>query len=374
MSVYLRGTCKRAHRHSGECKHYHFSFRLNGKRYRGSLPEARTKWQAEQAELRIRQEIFEGRYGKTELGAVNFGDFVDRFYLEWAKANKRSWKDDDYKLPALKAFFQNSPLRDITPFSIERFKQARLNTPTKHKTPRSHATVSLEMALLSRIFSLAIDFNELETNPCLKVAKLKLDNQRYRYLLPEEEPRLHVVLVGQRSHLADLVPVAIGTGLRKNEQLSLQIKHVDFARSVILATGTKTRKNREVPMNPEVREIMLRLCRSKSGDDYVFVNRKTRRRFTDVKRAFNGACAAAKIHGLVWHDLRATFGTRLGEAGFDAFTIMALMGHSNVRTTQRYVRATERNKREAVQAAMLSWRGHNLATRVNAITQNHAVA
>ena len=62
------------------------------------------------------------------------------------------------------------------------------------------------------------------------------------------------------------------------------------------------------------------------------------------------------------------------EAGFDAFTIAALMGHSNVRTTQRYVRATERNKREAVQAAMLSSRGHNLATRVNAITQDHAVA
>ena len=49
--------------------------------------------------------------------------------------------------------------------------------------------------------------------------------------------------------------------------------------------------------------------------------------------------------------------------GIRHFTIAALMGHSNVRTTQRYVRATERNKREAVQAAMLSSRGHNLATR-----------
>ena len=81
-----------------------------------------------------------------------------------------------------------------------------------------------------------------------------------------------------------------------------------------------------------------------------------------------------EINGLVWHDLRATFGTRLGEAGFDAFTIAALMGHNNVRTTQRYVRATERNKREAVQAAMLNPSGHNLATRVNAIPQNRAVA
>jgi integrase len=71
---------------------------------------------------------------------------------------------------------------------------------------------------------------------------------------------------------------------------------------------------------------------------------------------------------------RLAFGTRLGEAGFDAFTIAALLGHSNVRTTQRYVRATERNKREAVQAAVLGAPGHNLATRVNAITQNQAVA
>src|SRR5829696_1758444 len=109
---------------------------------------------------------------------------------------------------------------------------------------------------------------------------------------------------------------------------------------------------------------MLRRSRSKSVEDYLFTNPKTGKRLTDIKRAFHAACAAAKIQGLVWHDLRATFGTRLGEAGVGAFTIAALLGHSNVRTTQRYVRATERNKREAVQAAMLSSRGHNLATRV----------
>lgn len=100
----------------------------------------------------------------------------------------------------------------------------------------------------------------------------------------------------------------------------------------------------------------------------------TRSRFTDIKRAFRKACSIAGINGLVWHDLRATFGTRLGEAGFDAFTIAALLGHSNVRTTQRYARATERNKREAVEAAMLRLTGHNLATRLTSITQTQAVA
>lgn len=93
MSVYLRGTCKRAHRHSGECKHYHFSFRLNGKRYRGSIPEARTKWQAEQAELRIRQGVFEGRFGKAEIGTMKFGDFVDQVYLPRGADEFRSARD-----------------------------------------------------------------------------------------------------------------------------------------------------------------------------------------------------------------------------------------------------------------------------------------
>jgi len=371
---FLRGNCKRAHRHSGECKHYHFTFRIRGRRFRGAIPEARTKWQAEQAELRIRQEVYERRFGSTEAGTRKFCDSIDDMYLPWAKANKRSWRDDDYKLPVLKAYFKGTLLRDVTPFSVERFKQLRLATPTKHDTPRSLATVSLEMALLSRIFSLAMDFKEVEANPCMKVAKLKLDNQRYRYLLPEEEPKLRSTLTGQRSHLADLVPVAIGTGLRKNEQLALQVGQIDFGRNLILVIGTKTRKNREVPMNSEVRQIMLRLCRSKDAGDHVFVSPQTGRRLTDVKRAFRKACSIAMIDGLVWHDLRATFGTRLGEAGFDAFTIAALLGHSNVPTTQRYVRATERNKREAVEAALLRSSGHNLATRVNAMPQDQAVA
>ena len=39
----------------------------------------------------------------------------------------------------------------------------------------------------------------------------------------------------------------------------------------------------------------------------------------------------------VLHSLRHTFGTRLGEAGTDAFTIMRIMGHSTITVSQRYV-------------------------------------
>jgi len=51
----------------------------------------------------------------------------------------------------------------------------------------------------------------------------------------------------------------------------------------------------------------------------------------------------------VIHSLRHTYGTRLGEAGADAFTIMRLMGHSSVTVSQRYVHPTPEALETAVE-------------------------
>ena len=151
--------------------------------------------------------------------------------------------------------------------------------------------------------------------------------------------------------------------MRLGEQLRLTWDRVDFSRRVLVVTKTKSGKDREIPMNPEVLKTLFALRSRSKGQEYVFTNEQTGTRIKWVKTAFNTALKIAGIKGLVWHDLRATFGTRLGEAGYDAFTIAALMGHSQIQTTVRYVRATERNKRAAVEAVMLnSEGGHKLDT------------
>ena len=76
----------------------------------------------------------------------------------------------------------------------------------------------------------------------------------------------------------------------------------------------------------------------------------------ETKRGFHTACRQAGIDGLIWKDLRATFGTRLAEAGCDAFTIAQLLGHSDIRVTMRYVRTVEESKRAAVNAVQLNSR------------------
>jgi integrase len=123
---------------------------------------------------------------------------------------------------------------------------------------------------------------------------------------------------------------------------------------------TKSGKHRLVEMNSEVREILLELCKGKGPDDSVWINPATDAPYTDIKRSFVGACRDAKIEGLVWHDLRATFGTRLGQAGFNAYDIAKLMGHASMTTSQRYVRNLRVGAGEAVM--LKNQRRHNTVT------------
>lgn len=154
-----------------------------------------------------------------------------------------------------------------------------------------------------------------------------------------------------------MIPFAIGTGARKSEQLTLRVRQCDFFRNLIIFDKTKSSRLHLVEMNSEVREIILPLCKGTRPDDYVWLNPKTGRPFGDIKRALISAWRDAGIEGLVWHDLRATYGTRLGEGGFNAYDIAKLMGHASIITSQRYVRNLPAGAGEAVM--LKNQRGHN---------------
>ena len=354
---------------------WYFDFQIKGKRYRESIPEATNKWQAEQAETRARSEVFNDRYGVRRLGTEVFSDFVKDTYMPWAKTNKRTWRNDEYIAKFWCDEFKGQMLREVSPFGIEKRKRQLTQFTSRRGTALSPASINMRLAVLSRIFSLAVELERAAGNPCRKVKLLHFDNQQYRYLHWEEERALMNALAHPtvrvqgklrnatakvarncRSRLRDAVMVAIGSGLRRSEQLRLKPQHCDFARNVIIVLQTKThRRPREVPMNDDVRAVLLRLCMSKRPDDYLFVNPKTKKPFVDCKKGLSRACADAGISNLTWRNFRDTFGTRLGEAGYNAFDIAALMGHSDIRTTQRYVRVEPR-KHEAVQATLLSRR------------------
>jgi integrase len=336
---------------------WQYDFRLNGRRYRESIPEARTKRQAEQAEVQARMAIFEGKFGRQRV-APTLSDFITKTYLPWAKANKRSWKHDEFRTRPLIKALGKKRLDEISMIQVERYKQDRRKTKSKREEFYSPASVNRELELLSAIFNHAIDSDIIVPNPCRKVKRFDEDNARNRYLSYEEEVRLLALLRGRRGHLLPIVQLAIHTGLRKSELLSLRWANVDFQRGLIHALNsqrerTKGKKNRSIPMNSMAREILLSLSAhnmsKKVTTEYVFFNPQTGTHLGDIKKGFAAACQDAKIEDFCFHDLRRTAATRLGDAGANAFQIAAILGHADVETSKIYTVSTDEGLRRAME-------------------------
>ena len=92
MSVDNRGTTT--------VPRWYYSFMIRGVRYRGSIPEARTKAEASKVEAIKRLEVYEGRYG-NEPGLKDFCEFIDQVYMDYAKSNKATWKHDQFRSETL---------------------------------------------------------------------------------------------------------------------------------------------------------------------------------------------------------------------------------------------------------------------------------
>lgn len=314
----------------------------------GSIPEARTRHQALQAETRIRNQIFDGKYAIFQSNR-SFKELVEKDYLPWARENKRSWRNDFSNIKPLLAFFGSKKLTDISSFMIEEYKIKRKKTVTVRGRQRSPTTINRELQLLSRILSMAVSRRDLGTNPCFEVKKFKGEIRRKRYLLPEEETRLMQALTGRRAYLRLIIMIALQTGMRRGEILRLRKQDLDFHRSDIHVTKTKTDRDREVPITPTLERELKTHCLTLHSD-YLFANPKTGLPITDIKHGFDNACEKAEIREFRFHDLRHTAATRMAERGVDPFTIAAILGHTDIKMTASYAHATISAKRAAVVA------------------------
>lgn len=334
-------------------------FYHNGERIRKTLKFARTKKEAEAAEAVIMNQVFQQVYGFEPKSNKLFEDFVIENFLPYSEANKKSFYCDVLICRVLVNHFKGRQLAQITPPMIEAFKQDFMVRPTKHGKKRSNATVNYHLSVLSKIFSLAVDAGLLDTNPSFRVKKLKLNNQRIRVLSSEEEAGLLEALA-ENPLVRDVVIVALNTGLRRGEIFNLKWFDLDFGRAMILVQESKSGKKRFVPMNDTVRMLFSRLDKT---SEFVFPSPKSGGRLDNVKRSFTRAIKVAGVRDFHFHDLRHTAATRMADAGADAFTLMKILGHSDIRMTARYTHATDGALRRAVEKLdAKSHFGHELVT------------
>jgi integrase len=190
------------------------------------------------------------------------------------------------------------------------------------------------------------------------------ETQRTTVLSSADEKKLLAQCqTNRRRHLKALIIAALDSGCRRGELLRLTWADVDFKASRFAVTSYKgkTVKTRVVPMTTRLREALLDLRskpstsafrRLRDGElpDQTLVFGIV----TNIKRSFEGARADAGLPLLHFHDLRHTTGTRLSAGGMSTALVGEILGHSDPKTTYRYINRTSDTVRDA--AAILNKR------------------
>jgi len=245
---------------------------------------------------------------------------------------------------ALVEYFGPMKLRDITAGKIEAFKQFRLATPkARGGKERSIANVNRTLTRLRAMFRFAVAEGWLDYSPFDRASTpiiSKADEvRRTRVLSREEEARLLEACGpnSPRAHLAPLVLAALDTGCRRGELLYLTWLNLDFTNRQIniCAMTTKTLTSRIVPVSARLFAALQRLYNERKNDGLIFGT------VGDFKRSWKTACKLAGIEGLRFHDLRATFATRLIHAGMPVEQVAKITGHTQLSTLySHYIRNT----------------------------------
>lgn len=211
-------------------------------------------------------------------------------------------------------------------------------------------TVRLELALLSHLYTIAIKEWSMPLMHELKnVRKPQPGPGRERRLEGDEEMRLRAALhqpeVRSGIWMEGCLNLALETGMRAGEILSLEWRQVKLDAGVIRLEKTKNGSSRTVPLTLQAVEAIKQLPRDIGGK--VIPN------FYDTSgldRVFKRVCQTAGIAGLRFHDLRHEAASRFASQ-MPVQTLAKIMGWKTIQMAMRYYNPTESELVEVVRRA-----------------------
>jgi len=278
---------------------------------------------------------------------VPFAEFFEKEYLPYTGGRIRpsSYSRKLYLAKHVLPFFGAMNLRAIGAGDIERFIEQRGRAPSKP----SPAELNRERQLLSNVLAVAYRRGYVEGNVVARVAPLREDNKRDKWLTLEQ---VYVIAEKGEPWLWDFILMAVHSGLRRAE-LAL-LKWPDLQEGFLrVGQESKGHKARYVPINSVVKGILAAQPRhvTPAGPvPFVFVNGETKApyRGSSIGHAFDRAVEAvvrelkgkgkdaSAFEGVTFHTLRHSFASLLIQAGVNPLEVQQYLGHSTPTMTARY--------------------------------------
>ena len=186
------------------------------------------------------------------------------------------------------------------------------------------------------------------------VPLLEVNNKKERYLSVEEAQRLYeVVCQSENAMLKYVVPMLILTGARKREVLDAKWQDFDFSRRVWRIPMSKSGRARHVPLSDGAMTLLSTMPR-KPGCDWAFANPDTGKPYVSIFYAWNVARKQAGLSDVRLHDLRHSFASLLINSGRTLYEVQHILGHTQVKTTQRYAHLSQDTLLAAANAATVA--------------------
>jgi integrase len=204
-------------------------------------------------------------------------------------------------------------------------------------------------ALISKMFSFAVNKGLVDTHPCYRLEKSAAENVRRR-VLTDDEIRLfwHAIVLPPVSRRVGLaLRISLLTGARAGEAagaVRAEIEHLaDPARAAwtVPSDRSKNRYQHFVPLSATARATFEEAAALAGPTSFVFPSpvgaansikghalAVAMSRFSESLKGDSGAERSWKAHPPTPHDLRRTFATHLGALGISRELISALLNHA----------------------------------------------
>lgn len=314
----------------------------------------RIKRDAEDWARRTEDEMVRGVYIQRRGSArLTFAKAMERYLREVTPTKKEATQQAERnKAKMLLDFFADYSLAAINADLVAKYRDQRLATHSRRvlktagkPTLVRPATVRLELALLSHVFTTAIREWRigLLANPVANIRKPSVGAGRDRRLSQDEQTRLFAALDAYANPMLGWIAcIALETGMRSSEITGLTLSQVDTHRRIARLTDTKNNDARTVPLSKvatETFKLALDNPVRPLDTSLIFFGEPGRdgvRRPYEFNRAWNKIKHDLGMGDLRFHDLRHEAVSRLVEAGLSDQEVAAISGHKSMQMLRRY--------------------------------------
>jgi integrase len=265
---------------------------------------------------------------------VGFGEAVEK-YIPTYSVHKGNHKTEAGILRILASRWETKSLVAINKQDIVLLKEELL------AKGRAASTVNHYLNALSQLYQIAINEWGLRlANPISGIKRMSEPQGRMRRLSKEAEATLLSNCIRLKlPYLANMIIVALETGMRCGEILSMRWEDVDFINRRVLLRHTKNGDSRQVPLTSRAKEVFEQLA-SQDTSDLVFPHCRwaIRRHFTRVVKesAKSHKGAQNPFTDLHFHDLRHEALSRLSDKGLNTIELAHISGHKTLAMLRRY--------------------------------------